>query len=290
MNNNTNPLVKLFLVILLTTLHFITHAQEYKDCTTPLSFLCGESPHQLVTTIGAGEEDLDFEGTCLMEERNSLWMQVEIIKEGSLTFVFNPQNPMSDLDFAVFKSESNGCQNMVLTRCMATGMTLGQSDTTQLIRCAGATGLREGEIDFVEAAGCQLDDNNFLAPLDCASGDIYYIVLNDFTILLDTVILTFGGTAELDCITTSTQENQFVNPQVNIFPNPTTGTLFYSLPKSYVGGTLSLINIDGKIIVTKESLTSNEGNILLSDVNSGLYVIRVFDGSEVINISVQVIN
>ncbi len=265
---------KLFIVLLLWSLTIKGQSLENKDCSTALD-LCGVSPFQLISTEGVGMQDTILQNSCLASEYNSLWIKINIQSEGYLTFKFTPNNPTVDLDFAVFRSALSNCENNELIRCMASGINIGNPDSTQLDRCLGATGLRENEIDFEETSGCQAADNNFLAPIDCQLGEVYYIILNDFSYALDTTMLEFGGTAEINCITTNISESNFKPEQISLFPNPSVGPINYHIPEQYVGGSLRLIDLQGNTVHFIEKLVSRSGNLLLSQLENGMYSIVI---------------
>ncbi len=57
----------------------------------------------------------------------------------------------------------------------------------------GNTGLKAEESDLKEDLGCQSSHNNYLKPLDCTTGDIYYLLVQNITETSGFTI-EFGGT------------------------------------------------------------------------------------------------
>lgn len=63
--------------------------------------------------------------------------------------------------------------------------------------CLGPTGLRAGDPDISEDAGCQdAGDDAWLAPLDMIQGETYALVVNNFSQTGNGFAVDFGGTGE----------------------------------------------------------------------------------------------
>lgn len=129
-------------------------------------------------------------------EENSTWIAFEIAKGGTLTFTIVPHREEDDIDFVVYRLPANGdCRGKQIVRCMAAGDT-----RTANSPCMGATGLREGETDTSEDAGCSdAGDNNWLAPLRTAEGEKYVLLISNVTTRGPGFSINFGGTAKLPC-------------------------------------------------------------------------------------------
>ena len=167
---------------------FIPTNQPSADCPTA-GILCDKSSFVVEQLLGAGLIKNEAAGSCLEvipgdSESSSVWYTWTCEISGSLTFVLIPtsENITEDLDFAVYELPNgiNNCSGKILLRCMASGENRGQP-FSEWQRCTGPTGLRDGETDFTEVAGCQPGDNNFIAPVDMEAGKSYALVVNNFT-------------------------------------------------------------------------------------------------------------
>jgi hypothetical protein len=160
------------------------------------SYLCDKSPFVVDSLFGAGMDRNEIEsGNCIFEEFQSSWYKWTCDESGSLTFTLTPNNHRGrnfvsdDLDFAVYEL-TNGLddcrqQSRTLIRCMASGANGDGAGNAlplaQWIDCNGPTGLRTGESDFTETAGCARGDNNFVAPLSMETGKSYMLVINNYS-------------------------------------------------------------------------------------------------------------
>ncbi len=160
--------------------------------------LCDKSSFFIENLQGVGDETNEVEETCIRQEFASVWYRWTARTTGILTFTITPNNtnnPEEDLDFAVFLLQTGleDCSNKELLRCMASGET--QGNPPQLNEpCFGATGLMDGDPDIIEFAGCDIGDNNFLAPLNMVEGESYALVVNNFSESGFGFNIEFGGT------------------------------------------------------------------------------------------------
>lgn len=152
---------------------------------------------------GADDQEADFVA-CFMNgdnfgqaEENSTWIKFEIKESGSLTFAITPLQKMDDIDFVVFRLPANGnCAEKQIVRCMAAG----DSEDAVGSPCMGATGLREGETDSSEDAGCaDPGDNTWLAPLQVKAKEKYVLLVSNVSTAGPGFTISFGGSAKLPC-------------------------------------------------------------------------------------------
>lgn len=169
-------------------------------------------------------------------EENSIWIAFEIAKAGTLTFTIVPHRKEDDIDFVVYRLPANGnCSGKQIVRCMAAG----DSQATDS-PCMGATGLREGETDTSEDAGCtDPRDNNWLAPLRVVEGEKYVLLISNVTTRGPGFSIQFGGTAKLPCDDepppTPKPTRDTVRPKPSSQP-PTTPTPDTAKPVYSIGG------------------------------------------------------
>lgn len=180
-------------------------AQKNADCNAAMD-ICKKQSYSIDRTGGEGanRKEADFVA-CFMNgenfgqaEENSTWIKFEIKQGGYLAFTITPHRGTDDIDFVVFKLPSNGdCDQKQIVRCMAAGDQEGEVITS---RCMGKTGLRDGEKDTSEDAGCgDPDDNTWLAPLKVSKGEKYVILVSNVTGPGPGFSINFTGSAKLPC-------------------------------------------------------------------------------------------
>ncbi|MBK6931283.1 MAG: hypothetical protein IPH12_10615 [Saprospirales bacterium] len=197
---------RLFLFfLLLLAIPSTPFAQGNADCSTASS-ICKKQVYHFDKTGGEGADnhEADFIA-CFMNgenfgqaEENSTWITFEIEKSGSLTFAITPHRLDDDIDFVVFKLPANGdCAQKQIVRCMAAGDSKGNALNSP---CMGETGLRDGERDTSEDAGCSdPGDNTWLAPLRVLKGEKYTLLVSNVSSSGPGFSIRFSGSAKLPC-------------------------------------------------------------------------------------------
>jgi hypothetical protein len=70
------------------------------------------------------------------------------------------------------------------------------------------------------------------------------------------------------------------NESLVIYPNPVTAELVMKHPKASIGATISIIALNGKVMITKKVPTENkETKLNLSSLSVGTYIVKYSDGS-----------
>ena len=171
------------------------------DCPEA-AILCDKSSFVVQNVSGAGSDISELNGaSCFFNgqgtnfETNSTWFVWTCSTPGTLTFALTPNNGPDDLDFVLYRLPDGigNCQNKLIERCMASG----QSSNVNSAACLGATGLRDGETDISEDAGCSdPGDNAWLAPLNMEAGITYALCVNNFSTYGNGFSVEFGGTGE----------------------------------------------------------------------------------------------
>ncbi len=242
--------LKPVLVLLISCFCFSSFGQMHKDCDDALQ-LCGDSPFTIEVFEGTGDSDDGVTSTCLIMEFSSTWIAINPITGGDLVFEITPAEDLNDLDFAVYQLTNGDCETKEIIRCMASGETAG-APVSSNEPCQGSTGLAFGETDTEELPGCSDGDNNFLAPLQVQPGDQYILLINDFSSNLNSFTLSFGGSAELDCITLTSNENISNIDQAPLFTvNQNNDQLSIKTQEFTGSGTLILYAIDGSKVYEK---------------------------------------
>lgn len=176
-------------------------ADPQSDCSQA-AILCDKTPFVVQSVQGAGKDTSELNGApcfsggaSLNNEMNSTWFTWKCQKAGSLTFTLKPNKIDDDLDFVLYELPNGlgNCTGKKIVRCMASG------DNVYPSKCMGPTGLREGETDVEEPAGCGLSSqNNFLAPLQMEVGKCYALVINNFTSTATGFSVEMGGLGEFE--------------------------------------------------------------------------------------------
>jgi hypothetical protein len=179
-------------------------SQAHADCVTAID-VCDKKKLSINAAGGEGtnRSEADFIA-CFMSsenkgqaEENSTWLKFEIAESGSLSFTITPHKTDDDIDFVVYRSLDGSCKNMKIVRCNAAG---DPSDWASHSKCLGQTGLRSGETDSSEDAGCNdTDDDAWLAPLNVLKGEKYILLISNVTSRGPGFDIDLGGTALLPC-------------------------------------------------------------------------------------------
>ncbi len=204
--------------------------EPISDCPTGV-VLCDKSSFFVPNIQGNGNIPNEVNTSCLTAEDNSTWYKWVAGTSGSLGFTIVPNNPGDDLDFAVFELPNglNDCADMIELRCMASGANgvnlfppFVAAPFDQWDQCVGPTGLRTGETDNTELAGCNENtDNNFVSSINMEAGKVYALVVLNFSESGHGFSLEFSGTAE------------FLGPQADFFTDDQDGTICFGEPITY---------------------------------------------------------
>jgi len=169
------------------------------DCPKS-SILCDKSPFVVQNVVGAGSDIGELnDALCFSNgapgnfETNSTWYVWTCSKSGTLEFTLTPLNVTDDLDFALYRLPNGigNCTGKQLVRCMASG------DNKYPSPCMGPTGLKAGDTDISEDAGCQeAGDDAWLSPFSMVQGETYALVVNNFTSTGNGFSVQFGGSGE----------------------------------------------------------------------------------------------
>lgn len=168
------------------------------DCMNAY-LVCDDTPLNY-NSNGAGDiDDINFSNSgCLSAipgENQSAWYRFQlnnnIPANSSITFTITPANPTSDYDFAIYGPNPD-CGNLGQpVRCSAA--TYDKSPN-------GTTGLKATESDTSEPSS---GGNGFVDELIVNPGEVYYILVNNFTVDNLGFDLTWGGVATtggLNCV------------------------------------------------------------------------------------------
>lgn len=166
------------------------------DCPDA-AILCDKSSFVVQNVAGAGNNISELtDATCFSNgapgnfETNSTWFVWTCSQSGTLEFTLTPLNITDDLDFALYRLPNGigNCQGKQLLRCMASG------DFNFPSPCMGPTGLRAGDSDISEDAGCaNAGDDAWLSPFQMVQGESYALCVNNFTSTGNGFLIDFSG-------------------------------------------------------------------------------------------------
>ena len=191
---------KLFIFLCFFTGISANLSAQYGDCNKAKE-ICKKEQWHIKAPKGEGSDNREADFMhCFMNgdnfgqaEENSTWIKFEIKESGTLSFTITPDEATDDIDFVVFRGD---CNHKEVVRCMASGARGNEENASP---CMGKTGLRTGELDSSEDAGCQdPGDNAWLAPLKTIKGEKYIILVSNVTGPRGWSI-NLGGTAKLPC-------------------------------------------------------------------------------------------
>lgn len=157
------------------------NAQDPNDCINALT-VCGNT-NLSFNSSGPGINDFDIPGnqgpTCLANENQSLWIRIPIQESGKLGFTITANNPADDYDFGVYGPD-------------LTCTTLGGP-----IRCSFAPLVNNGVTGTSPTAAETVDVNTdgYVSLLDVEAGEVYYMLIDNFSNSNNGFGLTWSGTA-----------------------------------------------------------------------------------------------
>ncbi|MGC5744566.1 T9SS type B sorting domain-containing protein [Chryseobacterium sp. NFX27] len=176
--------ILLFITFLVSHIFFA----QNNDCLTAIP-ICSNADITLTPT-GTGNSDEGNAG-CLSGENNSIWFTFSTLTAGTLTFAIDPVNNV-DYDWALY-GPNNTCaeiQTIDPLRCSYDAPSAGQY----------TTGLNLTALDTSEGAGTDNLGNpsdGMVKYIDVLPGQIYYLLVDQFSGSSSQFSLTFGGSAGL---------------------------------------------------------------------------------------------
>lgn len=247
-----------------------------KDCTNR-QILC-DTIETIELAPGAGTDASEADNTCITQESASHWIQLDFTEGGVFLFDIIPLDSMADIDFVVYSWDGTSCASRQVIRCMASGSQVVNGMLTS--ECLGPTGLREGETDVLESAGCSADDNNYLAPIEVSEGSSYLLLINHFGSDTTSIELQTGGTAMIDCLTsTDDTANSKLrrSPFRVVYQGPEIVLEFNDI---HTGNAIYITNVSGQVL--NELQLGTETYYPITGLpSSGMYLITMVSGKEV---------
>ncbi|MBK8926060.1 MAG: hypothetical protein IPM74_09160 [Crocinitomicaceae bacterium] len=193
-------------------------------------------------SAGFGTQELDVtnRGCLNSNEHQSSWYLISIGTAGTLQFTISPSNGTDDYDFALWGPSSACPPTAAPIRCSyAAGG--GNTGLNTALNGAESPSTTEGS-----------GGNRYVDDLTVAAGDVYLLVIDNFTSSLSSFNFIFGGSAGISCVplpvvlVSLEAQNE---GQVNVIKWQTkseSNNDFYTLERSTDGETWYAVgNIDG---------------------------------------------
>ncbi len=268
-----------YVMTLLLLLSQFLFSQHYQDCTEAFP-VCNKQTYHFKSMDGVGKQQDNLgrlKCSNELHETNSLWMTFEVEKSGILTFFIDPAHSGDDIDFVLFKANTN-CAQLEEVRCMAAGVNLGQP-MARSSACNGQTGLSYQSIDDFEHSGCKYESDNFLKFLSAIKGEKYFLFINNYN-SKEGFSITYDGEVEFktlgDCELFNVEQPIEI---ASIEPNPASKIItvnFMALKEKAM--TTEIFAINGRRLYKSEINTEkgmNKQNIDIENYVPGTYLIRL---------------
>lgn len=150
------------------------------DCSSGAIQVCSNEPLSGASP-GPGSNTEGCTG-CVTGETYSNWYYFTVQTSGSLGFTLTPSNSADDLDFAVYGPNVD---------CNSLGTPIRCSYAAN----SGQTGMGNGAVDTSE----DVYGNGWVAPMNVNAGELYVMMVNNWTAGGGGYNLTWSGTSSLDC-------------------------------------------------------------------------------------------
>ncbi len=181
-----------------------------QDCPDAAMVCSNNSFSGNASGFGATQEINSTNNGCLSSENQSSWYYINVDTPGSLEMIISPDDPNDDYDFAVWgpftstTAAANCPPSTAPVRC-SWSATSGDTGIGSYIGCVSwhwfwgyctGTGLLT-PTDLSENAG----GDKWVAPLTVSSGEVYILLIDNYSTSTQPFDLTWNGTAGLDCTT-----------------------------------------------------------------------------------------
>lgn len=274
MNQRINSIITSFLIIII--FQCPSFSQNPYDCIYAKE-VCDYSTIEINLPDTAGTIVEELGELCSSSfppdyfELNTVWFKYQFQSAGDFLFTITSAIPESDIDFVVFKSELKSCDDLVAVRCMFTGQNFpGPSDPV----CSGPTGLSSNSTDTEELPGCQIGDDNFLAPLQVMNGEVYYMAVQLFSSPeINNFTIQHSGSAELTCMPVGVEE--LYENDIILYPTLATDRIFIEIKKPESEAfSLELFNHTGEKISSYQFKDRLELDV--QSLPKGIYYTRIY--------------
>lgn len=248
--------MKLYILIFSILLSFSVSAQNNGNSCEEAFVLCDTNSFTFSfdTLFSSGTQPNCF----IFPANQDIWFEITISESGTMAWKVTPSNS-AELDFAIYDV------------CPIVG------DTSQPIICnynhqgnnQVPIGLDSSACDTCSNQGCYCAE--FSLPINVNEGEIYYIMIDHYSINPLDALFTWTGTAGIGC---TTNINQIELDHDDLFyPNPSNSILN---EKDFKYG--SIHDLFGKEVLRFE----NEKFVDISELPKGNYVVSIYTGTDLI--------
>ena len=263
-----NAILTLLSLCILTSIH----AQEsYKDCATSEQVI--ELGHYRYNEIAGNGEHYERLGKLQdgapLVESNSVWLMWEIEEGGEFVFEITPFDDRDDMDFVLYKSDGN-CDSKEKIRACLSGDNVYTKSSSE--PCSGSTGLSYSSIDDYEDSGCYEGDDNYVRSVVSKTGDIYFLVINNY--YQETGFwFDIKGDITMSNPDNAVQFGKLILENMSVYPNPTSDFIQVELhDESFNVQNIQVIDGSGKLLRTISSPQPTM-RINVNDLSAGNYFI-----------------
>lgn len=267
--------MKIILTTLLTFISTFSLIAQNQDCASSLNLLTKDSI-TVEEINGSGLIIDEITNSCLnsiFPEDQSTWYTFTAYEAGNFYFTIKPINPQDDLDFYLLKATAQTCASAVSVRCNA----------SSCVGTNGYTGMTPDDEDTFEDLNCEEGENGFVKDVYLNKGDVYYLMVNNFTGNAGYTIV-FCGTAKLseDDVVCTREETSSVEiyseKKFRITPNPSNN--FFSISDYQAIDKIEIYSTQGSLVNTN-SFIENKINV---DLIPGMYYCKIFTKENTISI------
>ncbi len=240
--------------------------QQFSDLTTS-NEICNFDEIQ-VTTLPDHGNVYDKLVIPTIQETNSYWIKLDVLKGGELGFIIIPDDLRDDLDFVLYQNVSGELKAI-------RKMTSGESFINDR-NCLGLIGMLPHSLDHNEQIGCEEGADSFVKTTQLLDYQEYYLFINNyhstngFSLIFEPTDIVLNKTCveDLDKLSISLYPT-LANDVVNI----------RSIGEIESNATVGLYNINAKLLGTYP-FNKDFNNLDIAYLDPGKYILRFKSGND----------
>lgn len=260
---------KLGFIILFFLSNYVK-GQIGNDCFNPI-LLCDTSSFTIITSgyTSSGTNPPCFSTTV----QQDIWFQFTILQAGTIAWNFKPRAAIDEFDWALY--DTVGCGIIF--------------PSIQPILCNYNYNAEQGNPFGMDVSACVSCPTTGLDSLPCAEfclpimgnvGEVFTIMIDNYSINTDTLDFKWTGTALITCDTLTSVSSTSMDNNTIIFPNPTTGS-FYIFFEESSNAIVTIRNVVGGLVWLEKFEDSKEVVVYL-DEPAGIYFLQIEADGEII--------
>ena len=250
---------------------------QHSDCSTARRICTLDKYTFTPSGTGSQKENLSqLKDNQNHFETNSIWLFWDVEKNGDFIFELEPEDLSDDLDFTVFKANSEGCHSLKQVRSVFSGVNLPYLERSD--PCMGATGLSYSASDFVESSGCLKGQDNFVKYVTAHTSERYYILINNFASRRGFEFKLSGTLTIDDKDCQGEGQHLEIDNLLTVFPNPVSDDIYITVSSSSKLIDISIMDMVGRRLMNLETdlykdKSSHKTNT--KHLQGGTYIVRV---------------